>query len=358
MHLGENLGLGPMEIILHLGAHRCASTTFQSYMWTNREILANAGLTSWTPRRTGDGLMRGMMRHPALITLEDERQAIRSVGRIRIELDRLRRAGQRTLIISEENLLGSMKNNLRDARLYPLLRERLMRFRPAFEGYDLTVGFGIRSYEDYWASCLAHLMGQGHARPNTDTLDWLTTQPRRWRSLVRDMAAAFPRADIVVWPFERLGGHPDVVLQQLIGRFSPAPGSDGAWRNRGKTLVELNHLVTQRGEAPLDDRLLDTSARWMPFDEDQRSVLRAEYRRDLAWFKSGAECLARYADGRDQLPEHSVRSVRPDLFKTTRVHLMHAISPDRAQDATVAATIGAPIGGNDDGIKEGLGRSG
>ncbi|MDB4053291.1 hypothetical protein OAD19_01205 [Octadecabacter sp.] len=39
----------------------------------------------------------------------------------------------------------------------------------------------------------------------------------------------------------------------------------------------------------------------MPFDQDQRNVLRAEYRRDLAWFAAGAEGLARFMYWRMEL---------------------------------------------------------
>ncbi|MDB4106378.1 hypothetical protein N9553_00765, partial [bacterium] len=108
----DQTGSRPMDILLHLGAHRCASTTFQSYLWNNRVALSKQGLTCWTPKRTRNGLLRGLVRHPALISVQDERDGIRSIGRMRVEISRLRNNGQDALLISEENILGSMRNNV------------------------------------------------------------------------------------------------------------------------------------------------------------------------------------------------------------------------------------------------------
>lgn len=353
----EHTGPLGMDIMLHLGAHRSASTTFQSFLWTNRVRLSRQGLTCWTPKRTRDGLMRGLMRHPALMTLEDERRGFRSVGRIRVEIGRLARAGQRGLLISEENMLGTMSNNMADFRLYPLLKERLLRFAPAFDGHEIRIGLCIRSYEDYWTSCLANLMARGRTAPTVDELDFLTTQPRRWRFLVRDIAAAFPQAEMFVCPFERIAGQPS----ELLGHFWPEDAKNlehqEAWRNRSPKLTILNEIMAMRGEAALDERPVDADARWMPFDEDQRDVLRAEYRRDLAWLKAGAEGLAHYIDAPARLPamnmaDHIQTTIRGDGRITP------APSPDRGEHPRFAHAAHSHLGGHDYGVKKGLGRAG
>ncbi|MCF2871942.1 hypothetical protein L0664_12760 [Octadecabacter sp. G9-8] len=346
-----------MDILLHLGAHRCASTTFQSYLWNNRTKLAKQGLTCWTPKRTRDGLLCGLVRHPALISIKDERNAIRSIGRMRVEMARLRNGGQKALLISEENILGSMRNNILDTRLYSLLRERLMRFQPAFEGQKLTVALSIRSYEDYWASCLVNLVARGGVLPSVDLLDFLTTQPRRWRAMIRDIAAAFPQADIVVWPFERMADHPEAQLRAMWPQDFKGLENGDLWRNRGADLMRLNTILAMRGERPVKDGPIEAGTRWMPFDEDQRNVLRAEYRRDLTWLASGAEGLARYVDGR--------HGPTPD--DTSGVHMLaHGIKneigsgrstsaphPDRADVTRTAQHAAVLFGGHNDGRQKG-----
>ena len=351
-----------MEIMLHLGAHRSASTSFQTYLWNNRDRLAKRGLTTWIPKRTRDGLLAGLFRNPAKISVEDERKAIRSVGRVRLEIERLRRAGQDGLLISEENMLGSMRNNVVQTRLYPLAGERLMRFQPMFADRKLRIALCIRSYEDYWASCMASLIGRGGDVPCVDTLDFLTTQPRRWRHVIRDIATCYPDAQITVWPFERMAGRADVQLGALWGGELGDLGSHDIWRCRSANLVRLNDMMALRGERAIVDGTLTADARWMPFDEDQRSVLRAEYRRDLAWLTAGAEGLATYFDGPLAPIEHS-GDVRTTYAPTTTTpknsgQIMPASQPDRAEVTTPRVDIAALLGGRHDGIKERLDRTG
>ncbi len=330
----QDRGHWAMELKLHLGAHRCATTTFQTYLWANRATLVRRGLTSWTPKRTRDGLMRGMLRHPTHISLEGERQALRSTGRMRIEIDRLAREGQSHLLISDAGMIGTVRDNVAEARLYPLLGERLSRFQAPFAGYPLQIGLSVRSYEDYWASSLGMLLARGMPKPSADLLDFLTTQPRRWRTMVRDIAAVFPQAEIIVWPFERFADRPADVLDMFNPGASRGLSYDGTRHSRSGDVARLNEILIQRGETRFDAAPRDGGDRWMPFDEDQARVLRAEYRRDIAWLKGGAEGLATYIDGR-QTPAHS---------------------PDGAQTITQVAASGvAPERGQDDGIEEGLG---
>jgi hypothetical protein len=349
-----------VDLLLHLGAHRCASTTFQSYLWNNRVKLSKQGLTSWTPKRTRDGLLRGLVRHPALITIMDEKQGMRSIGRLRVEMARLRNNGQKALLISEENILGSMRNNILDTRLYSLLRERLMRFQPAFDGQKLTIGLSIRSYEDYWTSCLANLVTRGSPLPTVDLLDFLTTQPRRWRAIVRDIAAAFPEADIVVSPFERMANQPNVQLRALWPQDFHGLEDGNLWRSRGADLPGLNTILALRGEAAIHDGPIEAGTRWMPFDEDQRSVLRAEYRRDLAWLASGAEGLARYVDGRPAPTPQSVgvRIMDNQLNNQTGSgRPTPAPCPDRGDMTRTTKDDVVLLRGQNDGIEKGLGRT-
>lgn len=351
-----------MEIMLHLGAHRCGSSSFQAFLWNNRAELSKRGLATWTPRRTRDGLLAGLIRNPADITIEDERKAIRSVGRVRVEVARIKRAGQDALLISEENMLGSMRNNIKETRLYPLVGERLMRFLPIFSGQVLRIGLCIRSYEDVWTSSLANMVVRGADAPSVDTLDFMTTQPRRWRHVVRDIAEVFPDAKIVVWPFERLAGRADAQLAALWGGDCRDLEGGDIWRSRSSNLLGLNNIMAVRRERPITDGTLDTDARWMPFDEDQRSMLRAEYRRDLNWLSSGAEGLADYIGNAQALPHQSgdARSTR-DQFQTTQKnsgHPMPASQPDRADVTTPRANSAVHLGGRDDGIKENLDRTG
>ena len=56
-----------MDVILHIGAHRTATTTFQHYMRGQSSELARAGIGFWGPWRTRGGLFSGVMPGPVAI---------------------------------------------------------------------------------------------------------------------------------------------------------------------------------------------------------------------------------------------------------------------------------------------------
>jgi hypothetical protein len=328
-----------MDILLHLGAHRTATSGFQAFLWANRAALAAAGLTPWTPRRTRDGLLDGLIRHPMRVTLTDERRAARALGRLRLEFDRLDRAGQSALLISEENLLGTMMNNIEDRGLYPFLTDRMARYAPAFDGRGLHVGLGIRDYADYWASCLGFAIGRGHPAPDRALLDCLVTQPRRWRHLVREIATVFPAARITVWTHEAMAGRARAVTAALSGQGVPAGLTDPRDRhNRGPGYDAVVEALALRGETLPEAAARQSAGRWMPFDADQHAVLHAQYRQDLAWLDAGAEGLAVHLDGRT--PPATPHRPGPTGERNLRV---------------VPAPGPAPNGGLKDGIEKGVG---
>ena len=49
-----------MEIVLHIGAHRTATTSFQAYMRGNAPGLVQGGVAFWGPLRTRNGLFSGL----------------------------------------------------------------------------------------------------------------------------------------------------------------------------------------------------------------------------------------------------------------------------------------------------------
>ena len=69
-----------MEIILHLGAHRTATTSFQHYMRANAAALAEQGLGVWGPDVTRDGILTGVIPLPGGESAA--RQMDRARGRI------------------------------------------------------------------------------------------------------------------------------------------------------------------------------------------------------------------------------------------------------------------------------------
>ncbi len=188
-----------MDVILHIGAHRTGTTTFQTYLEDNRDHLNEIGTEFWGPNRTRSGLFSGLVKRPDKVNRDVQRRGDRANGLIRMELDRLAQVGLASLVVSEENMIGTMWDNLSTARLYGDAQARLDRFASGFGFHCKRVAISIRSYDKYWASVLAFMVQRGWKAPDDALLDRLVTQSRRWQDVIRDVAAVFPAAELVVF---------------------------------------------------------------------------------------------------------------------------------------------------------------
>ncbi|WP_370313424.1 hypothetical protein [Sagittula sp.] len=274
-----------MQIILHLGAHRAATTSFQTYLRAHRADLEERQLGFWGPWRTRKGLLHGVAEAP-----ESPEQARRATGRVRLALEGARKTGIARLVVSDENMLGMPRRCLRQASLYPGAGERVARLAQAF-GQVNTICIQVRALDAWWASLIGHVIPRGEAVPSDDTLACIAANPRSWRELVTELACACPEAEIVVTPFEAFCDRPDRLLTVMSGLTHLPVARPGAfWRNRRLDLRGLRTTLSDRGEDP--GHLPEGEGRYMPFTEGQRARLREAYADDLFWLEAGADGLA------------------------------------------------------------------
>lgn len=276
-----------MDVILHVGAHRTGTTSFQQYMRGNSDVLRHRGVAFWGPERTRAGLFDGLLSGRSARS----QKPARAIGRVRLNCAGQIRRGTRNLIVSEENMIGSVRDNLRHTRLYRGLGERMARVNQAFDEQVGQVFLTIRSLERYWASAMAFAVPGGAKVPCRDALDRIVTQPRSWRGVITDLACAMPGAQILVVPFEQIAGRPDDLLEFMTYGAFDAPGHGASdWCNRAPMLPQLRQVLRDRGVEK--DVLGDGDGRWSPFDVAQEAALKETYADDMYWLRAGADGLA------------------------------------------------------------------
>jgi len=280
-----------LDIILHLGAHRTASTSFQSYLSKRSNALDKRGIAVWAPERTRSGLFSGLVCRPEDRSHVHVMRGVHSSGLIRSEASRLENAGTKQLLVSEENMIGAVRDNLRQKSLYPSVAARLERFRAGFGDKCTRIGLAIRDYEGYWSSSLAFAVARGHRFPSRCDLNMLALQPRRWRDVIGDVARTFPNAEIVVWPFEKFAARADVPFSALTGQ--QAPRISDHWCNKSPNLLRLRQVLSE-AMRPVD--LPHGIGRWNPFNAAQSQLMHAAYEADLEWCRAGAGGLATYIE--------------------------------------------------------------
>ncbi|MCF6232288.1 MAG: hypothetical protein L3J36_04190 [Rhodobacteraceae bacterium] len=309
-----------MDVILHIGAHRCATTSFQNYLRQNVNALDQQGIGFWGPRRTRNGLFRGIVPKVGGGAWRDQQR--RGMGRVRMHLARSSGLGVNSLLVTDENLLGSVRENLRFCELYSGAGERMARYGEAFDGRIRHILLNVRSLDTYWASALGFSLTRGRNMPGQAALVRLATAQRSWRDVITDVACAIPGATIWIAPFEVFAGRPEAQLSGVTGINAPKTHA----RERLNTTLHLPALRALAIELNEDWDLPEGDGRWMPFAAEQVAALRENYADDLMWLTSGAEGLARLLPDPDKIPKP----------KTTRAGT--SLPPNEPSDMTRGRT--------------------
>lgn len=256
-----------METILHLGVHQTATKIFQSYLDHNATRLEKAGVAVWTPSTIRGGLFSGMVRPPHETSVATER----STSLIGLTCARLRRKATSQLIVSEADMIGTLRANMRNQSLYGELTPRLSRFSKAFGQACDRIILSIRCYETYWASSIGFAQSTGYPTLGASEIARIGNQPRRWNHVIRDIHELFPKAEILVLPYETFRDDAPEMLDLATGNYK---------------LSECMKNNTRRCE-------IGKKAESSPFDTVTQHKLRRRYAKDLAWLADGAEGMAR-----------------------------------------------------------------
>lgn len=275
-----------MDVILHLGAHRTGSSSFQNYMTR----FGSDQVAFWGPRVTRGGLFDGV--HGCGV---GTRPRIRAKGRIAVQLARVAASGAKALVISDANMIGALRTNLRCATLYPDVGTRMARLCDAFGGRISRVSIQIRTLDSYWTSALAFGLMRGIAQPDAAFRARLVASDRRWRDVITELACAVPDVPIIVTAFEHHVQRPDQLADLLTGcRMAPMP-AQGIWTNRHPDARRVRACLDML-DIPNADALFDPDGQWQPFSPTHRQTQRARTAADLAWLRAGAEGLAHFQD--------------------------------------------------------------
>jgi hypothetical protein len=254
-----------MDVVLHVGAHRTASTTFQKTLGANGAALAAAGVAYWGPKYTRAGLFGGLIGRPGAVDSAARATGLRRVARCAREVER---AGARVLIVSEENALGSMRAALTGQGFYNDAGARVAALAEAFGDHPVRIGMAIRAQAEWWRSVDAFGAGRIGIMRRVP-LDDLAEEPRAWRDVIGDVAAR--AGPVAVWSHEAMADRPDAVLARLTGKaptIRPLGGRKNASDPARRATLRASTI------ARLDRR----------------------YRADLDWLRAGADGQAEFMD--------------------------------------------------------------
>lgn len=172
--------------VLHIGAHRTGTSSLQKFLRDNLEKLQSSEIEVLCPPES----------------------------RARSILDNVKRrvadgleAPSSKMIISEENLLGTMRYNIATETLYPTAKGNLKKLSALYQ--PDVVMLSIRELGDYWtSSILFSLYRKEIPFPTHEALEAISRTPRTWVDVVKDIQVVFPSSKLIVREFTHLKDNP------------------------------------------------------------------------------------------------------------------------------------------------------
>ncbi len=211
--------------------------------------------------------------------------------------------GATRLVLSEENILGSMRLNLLNGGFYADAVRRLVAYCGLLGHVPARIGLGIRDYGAYWVSAYSYLL-PAKPLPGFATLKpALLGLSRGWRDVIAELRGLFPKAEIMVWPLEAVQGG----MRDVTARFAGLPADRfGEVKQRINTapgtaaIPVIEAIRAQRPDlnganmrARLTKMELPDTGGPALFTEAEQQALTARYAEDLAAFEAGF-CGIRY----------------------------------------------------------------
>lgn len=251
-----------MRIIVHIGAHKTASTHLQLALERGRVALGARGVAVFGPdqlRRRGLGLPEYLGAPPG----SAEAHGARIRAALALSVGRL--------LLSDENILGNAHNVelIRTARFYPRAEARLAMLNALLpgdgqavggQGAALTFALAIRDPAGFLASAYAQRLMSGRLEAFEDYIGTLDPAELRWSELVMRLRAAFPQAQWLLWRYEDYPAVAPQVLTALLGaeaslaRLGPGIAHPGLSAAAHAALMAEVPTLAGQGEAAIRAR--------------------------------------------------------------------------------------------------------
>jgi hypothetical protein len=278
---------------IHLGAHKTATTHLQETLAAIRPGLAARGV-DFIPNPTvrGQGLASELWRRRPFARLPIlGRARMREV--IEALVDPLR-LGPDTVVLSEENIVGTPQQQIYTEVLYPQAAVNVTRLASLGLRSELTLFLSIRSFDTLLPSAYAEALK--HVPPPPGGFEGLKGRllatPPSWFELVRRISSTVPEAPLRIWRQEDYRAHARAVMEQLCGcDLGPLPEiADPSWTRSpsASAIAAAEALPRDLSWAERRARVGEIYAasgegdhRFRPFSVAEQRQLRTAYELDL-----------------------------------------------------------------------------
>jgi hypothetical protein len=284
-------------IILHLGAHKTATTSAQNWCRNNLTELRRHGLVyvdhthkEYSSYRIIRGTCQAAHGEFALENAAAKHAMLRSSLQRHLSL-----ASVNHVIIPWEIFLGEPYYQ-GDIRLYPKLPESVDALARLFDGFIVRVIYTIRDQWSFMNSWYQQLQKMGRPLAPEVYREWAMTADLSWSPIIATLRSAFGEGDVEVLYYSSPN-----ILQRILHAYgmptNSNSGVENVFKNKGWPTQAMDiaafamPLLTVQQAARLRD-LLDKgfadhpAAPFRLLDEACRADFCEKYRDDLAMFNA------------------------------------------------------------------------
>jgi len=263
------------KIILHLGAHRTASTHVQGVLGKNTALLAGAGIAAPSQEDVKNALTK-----PLGARIPSVRAGFRPL------------AGLETVVISDENLLGFLNRIFAHGEFYPDTARRLAKLRAMLPVDPVKIVVAIRPYDSFFASAYGRWLAPGRmVLPRASVAELVLRLKRGWGDVLADIAEAFPESELLISEYSSDPRFGPAQLSAILGPLADELLYNPDYRWNRSMSARQTMLYEQAVEAGDDEKAAEIRT-WKRFnqpelldgfwDETTCKALQDRYARDRA----------------------------------------------------------------------------
>ncbi|MBL1438285.1 MAG: hypothetical protein COB08_019075 [Rhodobacteraceae bacterium] len=264
------------KIILHLGAHRTASTHVQGVLGKNIALLAEAGIAAPSQDNVKLALTK-----PLGARIPSVRAGFRQL-KISDALE--------TVVISDENLLGFLNSIFSHGEFYPDTARRLAKLKAMLPVDPVKIVVAIRPYESFFASAYGRWLAPERIVLPRETLATLVLGLKRgWGNVLADIAEAFPECELLISEYSPDPRFGPAQLSAILGPLADELfyNPDYRWN---RSMSARQTMLYEQAVAAGDTDVANDIRTWKRFnqpnlldgfwDEATRTALQNRYARD------------------------------------------------------------------------------
>jgi hypothetical protein len=278
----------PRSAVLHIGAHKTATTHLQRSLLAQQQAMIDAGIRYYGPdnlRRPGKGLGDIF----GLDVYAKPTQPTRSPAE---QADFMFKDGHR-LILSDENFIGVLHDKQGNiiSPLYPKAADRVAALAGAIEVGPLDVCIGLRNPASFLKSAYSQALMGGKPIAFSEYLSKNPLDQIYWPGLVARVRSAVGVGHVTVWPFEDYKWRFHKICGAMMGdlvNMRIVPISDHV--HQGLSEAAVARILSQSGaddprdvaaEARNTYPVSDDYPAFDPFSSSDKAASEAEYAAQL-----------------------------------------------------------------------------